>query len=355
MEDAKPLESKTKGATKGSTGLRSPSLDKRRGAAGHSDNDRSQPDSLRSASNIPDRVAVRAHARAELPARRDFYGLGTRLDSQGGLRQIDSYKQFVIELRMPRLLALLPPPSPPCLRVAGLPATPSGAEHASIRRFGGWMLSVRRCAQRVHAEQAVGPGLKGRPAAATGQRPERIDGIFVAVLGVDGFAGAEVDGLVADAHFLPPHAGEVHLNAVTFAVVEGVVLEGGQIEICPQLAVDAGEQIEIEFRGNTLGVVVGAVENVGRFFEIDADHKHRVIAEDLSGAAQECCRLVRLEIADGRTGKEAGAPAFAAMSGGSSVMAVKSTTTGQIARCGKSRCSRAASWCRKSPEISTGT
>src|ERR1700675_839476 len=39
--------------------------------------------------------------------------------------------------------------------------------------------------QRMNAEQAVGPGLERRPAAAPGHRLERLDRIFVAVLGMD--------------------------------------------------------------------------------------------------------------------------------------------------------------------------
>src|SRR5271156_4486299 len=169
-----------------------------------------------------------------------FCDLGTRLDSQSNLREplLRTNRKLRTSLRC-QWQSCAPP-------------------------------SVARCAQRMHAEQAVGPGLNRRPAAAEGQRSEGVDGIFVTVLGVDGLAGTELDCFVADTHLLPPGAGEVHLNPMTFAVVEGVMLKGGEIEIGPQLAIDARQQIEVEFRSDALGIVVGAVENVGQLFKIDA-------------------------------------------------------------------------------------
>ena len=58
------------------------------------------------------------------------------------------------------------------------------------------------------------------------------------------------------------------------AIVEGMVLERGEIEIGAELAIDAGEQIEIELRGDAVGIVIGAIENIGRLDEIDADDEH---------------------------------------------------------------------------------
>src|ERR1700688_4948109 len=80
--------------------------------------------------------------------------------------------------------------------------------------------------QRMNAEQAVRPHLEWRPAAAAGQRLERVDGVFVAVLGVDGLAGAEIDRRAVEAHLLSPRRGEMHLDPVVRGVVEGVMLEG---------------------------------------------------------------------------------------------------------------------------------
>ena len=83
------------------------------------------------------------------------------------------------------------------------------------------------------------------------------------------------------------------------------MLEGVEIEIGAELAIDARQQIEIEFRGDTLGIVVGAVENLRVLDQIDADHEQRARAQHVAGMAQKFARFVRLEIADGRAGKEA--------------------------------------------------
>ena len=82
--------------------------------------------------------------------------------------------------------------------------------------------------------------------------PSDSGAVFVAVLGVDGFAGAEFDCFAGHLHLLPLQAGKMHLDAVPLAVVEGVMLEAVELEIAAQLAVDAREQIEIELGGDAL-------------------------------------------------------------------------------------------------------
>src|ERR1700685_4339815 len=96
----------------------------------------------------------------------------------------------------------------------------------------------------------------------------------------------------------------MHLDPVMRAVVEGVMLEGVEIEIGAELAVDARQQVEIEFRRDTLGVIVGVVENFRILDQIDADDEYRLFAKHRAGMAEEFARLVRLEIADGRSRKE---------------------------------------------------
>ena len=71
-------------------------------------------------------------------------------------------------------------------------------------------------------------------------------------------AGAEADGLTVDRlHLLPLGAGEMHLDPILLAIIAGVVLEGGKIEIGAELAIDARQEIEIELRGDTFGIVIG--------------------------------------------------------------------------------------------------
>ena len=81
---------------------------------------------------------------------------------------------------------------------------------------------------------------------------------------MDGFAGAEIDGFAGHPHLLTLPAGEMHFDAVTLAIVKGVMLERVEVEIAAELAVDAREQVEIERGGDAGGVVVGGVEDSRR-------------------------------------------------------------------------------------------
>src|SRR5512137_1161892 len=101
----------------------------------------------------------------------------------------------------------------------------------------------------------VGQCSRGQPADAARKCGERLDTVLVAVLGMDGFAGAEVDDLAGHLDLLPLQAGEMHFDAMALAVVERAMLENIQPESTAKLAVDAREQIEIEFGGHACGVV----------------------------------------------------------------------------------------------------
>src|SRR3954463_138244 len=102
----------------------------------------------------------------------------------------------------------------------------------------------------------VGPYCRRGPAGATRQCAKRVDRIFIAVLGVDGFAGAELDALPAHLDALALEARQMHLDARTVAVKEGMMLEAGWIELGVELAIDARQQVEIELRRHALRIVI---------------------------------------------------------------------------------------------------
>src|SRR3954466_786453 len=117
--------------------------------------------------------------------------------------------------------------------------------------------------ERVDAEIVlrVGPHQDRRPPGAARQRAERFHRILVAVLGVNSFAGTEVDALAADPHLLALQACQMHLDARALAVEEGVMLEAGEVEFAAKLAIDARQQIEIELGGDALAVVIGLLQH----------------------------------------------------------------------------------------------
>ena len=59
-------------------------------------------------------------------------------------------------------------------------------------------------------------------------------------------------------------ADEMHLDPVPLAVEERPVRETRQVEIGPELAVDPGEEVEIEPRSDAGRVVVGGLEVIAQ-------------------------------------------------------------------------------------------
>src|SRR4249920_3883061 len=68
--------------------------------------------------------------------------------------------------------------------------------------------------QRMHGEPVVlvGPACDRTPAGALGQRAEGLHRVFVGILGVDGFAGAEFEGPPRHRDGLVLQAFEVHFD-----------------------------------------------------------------------------------------------------------------------------------------------
>src|SRR5262245_54815574 len=121
---------------------------------------------------------------------------------------------------------------------------------------------------------------------------------------MDGLAGAEFETAAGDAHALALAAGEMHLDAPALHVEEGLMAEGANVEIAAKLAIDAREQIEIEARGDALGVVVGGVEDRRILHQVDADDQGCAGTQHVGGVLHESGSVMRLKIADGRSRKE---------------------------------------------------
>ena len=93
---------------------------------------------------------------------------------------------------------------------------------------------------------------------------------------------------------------EMHLDAPGHRVVEGVVAEPVQVEVAAELAVDARQQVQIERRSHALGVVIGGVQDVRVFLQIDAD-QHGAARTDLAARhLEEGLGFVAPQVADRR-------------------------------------------------------
>ena len=106
-------------------------------------------------------------------------------------------------------------------------------------------------------------------------------------------------------HALVVQADQMHLDPPVARVVDGPVLEGAQVEVGAELAVDAHQQVEVEGRGHAGRVVVGAHELARVFLEVDADDQAPARRQRRAEHAQQTRGLHGHQIADGRAREEA--------------------------------------------------
>ena len=97
----------------------------------------------------------------------------------------------------------------------------------------------------------------------------------MAGLGPDGFTCLQRAGEVGSPNpyglFLP--RAKVHLDATLVLVISDLVREVPQHEVPIDLAIDTGQQIEVERGGDTGGIVVGWQEVGHRLLQISAKHQ----------------------------------------------------------------------------------
>src|SRR4029078_2945369 len=123
----------------------------------------------------------------------------------------------------------------------------------------------------------------GQPAYATRKRAEGFDAVFVTVLGMDLFSGAGNARLTGSPDLLTFEPGEVQLDTLSFRIVKCVVLEHVELEIAAELAIDAREQVKIEFCRHAFCVIVRSVEHLGRLDQVYTDDKCRAFSQNICG------------------------------------------------------------------------
>ena len=77
----------------------------------------------------------------------------------------------------------------------------------------------------------------------------------------------------AHAHAHPPAGAQAHLDPLALAVEEGDVLEGADVEVRIELAVDHAQQVAVELRRHARAVVVGGLEHRGVLDEVGAQQE----------------------------------------------------------------------------------
>src|SRR5262249_15635916 len=119
---------------------------------------------------------------------------------------------------------------------------------------------------------------------------------------MNGFARAKLEGLAANMHLLALAARQIDLDAAALPIVAGVVFKGSEMKIGLQFAIDARQQIEIEFGGDAGSIVIGDMQNARILDEISSDDQQCVAPKNVCRVTKQFGRLVRLEIADSRAG-----------------------------------------------------
>src|SRR3970040_1031439 len=115
----------------------------------------------------------------------------------------------------------------------------------------------------MDAEQPLGirPALDRREARGPSQLLELADRVLVGGLGVDRLPLPEAELAAVDRDRLRLHALQMHLDTAGRLVVEGAVAKRRKIKVGAELAIDAGEQVEVEPGGDAARIVVRGVES----------------------------------------------------------------------------------------------
>ena len=111
------------------------------------------------------------------------------------------------------------------------------------------------------------------------------------------------DGNSADVHGLVSLAHEAHLDAGVVSIVDGVVLEGVELEVRVELAIEPGEEVQIECGSNAAAVVIGGVQHGCVLADVDAEQECAA-AHALSQRGEQLRRANAREVTDRRARKK---------------------------------------------------
>ena len=107
-------------------------------------------------------------------------------------------------------------------------------------------------------------------------------------------AKRDVEPQPADVHVHPPLGAQAHLDPLALAVEEGDVLEGVDVEVGVELAVDDAQDVAVELGRHAGAVVVGGLE-------------HRRVLDQV-GAQQQMVDARAQQLGDARAGSAAACP-----------------------------------------------
>ena len=156
-------------------------------------------------------------------------------------------------------------------------------------------VSAKRSRSSTHCRRHGQPGGGPELAHAVGL-------VLVRALGPDRLPLREIDreSGPGDLDGLRPQALEVHLHARRRRVPDGAVRERIEIEVRPELPVEAGEHVQVERGGHPQRIVVGELQLRLRLDEVGAEKEAIALPQPRPDRADEGQALGGVEVADVR-------------------------------------------------------
>ena len=167
-------------------------------------------------------------------------------------------------------------------------------------------------------------------------------------------AKCDVEVEAVEPHLLVGERAQADVHPLRLGVVAGDVLEGVEVEVGAELAVEDGEDVLVELGGDAGGVVVGGLEAGAVLDQVGAEQEVVAGAEQRRDPLEEGVALARVEVAD-RAAEEGDQPRAGRRAGSRSRCCSKSQTRPRTSRPGYSSTSSAAVRWVISSEMSTGT
>ena len=161
-------------------------------------------------------------------------------------------------------------------------------------------------AETEHCEQLgrIAPKVLHAPAASLRGEGEASGVELPARLRMDGLAFRKREAGPGCRHKLRPQAHEMHLDCEFALVPSGLVCEGVERKSAPKFPIDAGEKVEVEFRGDAPLVVVGGDQGVDVLAQVDSDNRLPARADVRAHPAKQGGGVGWAKIAKRRAGEK---------------------------------------------------
>ena len=121
---------------------------------------------------------------------------------------------------------------------------------------------------------------------------------------MDGFARIKIKEVIIDSNALSYSADQVHFDAALFLAIERAVFERLRVNIAVQFLAYTRQQVQVEISRHACRIVVRSIQDIDIFLQIDPNQQLTIHVHHLCNALQQFDRVVRIKVADARTGEK---------------------------------------------------